>query len=206
MHQGPGFPDRRHHPRPKGHLRHLRHRPRPHHHPREDGGRADAKRPSAHRRDGNPVHGQQGHAGGEDRRAGARQAAGGHQRHPRRERPRGYAHRHRAQARRQFRCRAQLPVQAHADAGILRRNHAGAGGWRAEGALPAPDALPLPRAPEGRHRAPHALRSGQGRGARPHSGRLADRAGQHRRDCPYHPQQPEHGGGEDAAHGALCPH
>ncbi len=38
VHQGAGFPDRRHHPRPKGHLRHLRHRPRPHHHPREDGG------------------------------------------------------------------------------------------------------------------------------------------------------------------------
>ena len=61
-------------------------------------------------------------------------------------------------ARRKFRRRAQLPVQAHADAGSFRRDHAGAGGWRAEGAFAAPDALPLSGTPEGRDRAPHALR------------------------------------------------
>ena len=77
VYQGPGFPDRRHHP---GHASGIRdtvcHRPRPHRRARaETEIEPMPQRPSAHRRDGNPVHGQQGRAGREDRRAGARQAA-----------------------------------------------------------------------------------------------------------------------------------
>ncbi len=51
---------------------------------------------------------------------------------------------------------AQLPLQAHPSAGHLRRHHARPGGRRAQGALPARDALPLHRPPEGRRHPPHA--------------------------------------------------
>ena len=56
---------------------------------------SDSRQP--HRGHGNPLHGQQGQAGREDRRAGARKARGRHLRHARRVRPRGHAHRHRAE-------------------------------------------------------------------------------------------------------------
>ena len=52
-------------------------------------------------------------------------------------RPQRHAHRHRAEAGRQRQRGAQLPLQAHPDAGDLRRDHAGPGGRRAQGALPA---------------------------------------------------------------------
>ena len=50
-------------------------RPRTHRRARQERDRGDAQQPSAHRRDGNPLHGQQGQAHREDRRAGARQDA-----------------------------------------------------------------------------------------------------------------------------------
>ena len=54
--------------------------------------------------------------------AGQREEDRGHLRDPRRERPRRHAHRLRAEARRAGRSHPQQPVQAHPDAGGLRRS------------------------------------------------------------------------------------
>ena len=61
--------------------------------------------------------GQQGDAGGEDRRAGHGQEDRGHRRPARRVRPRRHAPGHRVQARRQPAQGAQQPLQAHGAAG-----------------------------------------------------------------------------------------
>ena len=73
---GPGFPDRRHHPRPRRHPRGLRHRPRLDHHARHaPPSRRCRKRPRGDRRHRDPLPGEQGAPGRADRRAGARQDA-----------------------------------------------------------------------------------------------------------------------------------
>ena len=87
-HARPGFPDRRHHPRPGRHRLGLPDRARLDPHARAGARRDDPQgaRGDHHHRD--PVSGEQGDDDREDRRAGARQADRGHRRHPRRERPR----------------------------------------------------------------------------------------------------------------------
>ena len=64
----------------------------------------------------------------------------GHLRHARRIRPRGHAHRHRAEARRGGRGGAEQPVQAHVAADHVRRHHAGDRGGRPR-VLPVVDLL-----------------------------------------------------------------
>ena len=104
--------------------------------------------------------------------------------HPRRRRPPRHRHHHRPQAERHSAGGAQQAVQAHAAAGGLRRHHAVARGRRAARALAQGDAALLHRAPGRRHRAPDALRAGEGRGTRAHPRGLGRRARQHRRGHP----------------------
>ena len=70
-----------------------------------------------------PVPGEQEEPARAHGRAGAREEARRHQPHPGRERQVGHARRHRAQARRGARGRAQQPLQADAAAGHLRHQH-----------------------------------------------------------------------------------
>ena len=154
VHQGPGFPDRRHHPGPTAAFTTPTHTGR---------GRIIVRakteiepmqqQPSAHRRDGNPLHGQQGQAGGEDRRAGARQAAGGHLRHPRRERPRAVCASSSSSSGTSIRQVVLNYLYKHTQmqetfGAIMLALVDG----EPQDADPAADALPLPRAPEGRRR------------------------------------------------------
>ena len=69
--QGPDFPT-------GGVILGRRGRPRQDRCAREERDRGDERKPSAHRRDRDPVHGQQGAADREDRRYGAREVRGGH--------------------------------------------------------------------------------------------------------------------------------
>ena len=86
---GPDFPTAGFITGPRGHPPRLRDGPRPDHPARAHGDRGPPRRPSArHHRHGDSLPGEQGAAHREDRRAGAGEEARGHQRHPRRVRPR----------------------------------------------------------------------------------------------------------------------
>ena len=89
------------------------HRPRHRGRARRRPQRGDPQGPHGDHRQRAAVHGQQVALDRGDRRAGPRQEARGHQRHPRRVRPHRHAGRDRAQARRRRQGRAQQPVQAH---------------------------------------------------------------------------------------------
>ena len=104
---------------------------------REDRDRGDAERPSAHRRDGDPLHGQQGACWWRTiAELVARQAARGHHRHPRRE-PTARACASSSSSSSDVNSAVVLNyLYKHTQMQeILRRDHAGAGGRRAEGAL-----------------------------------------------------------------------
>ncbi len=75
---GARLPDRRHHPRPLGHPRRLRDRPRLDPDPRPRRHRGPEARPQGDRDHRDPLPGEQGDAAGEDRRARAGQADRGH--------------------------------------------------------------------------------------------------------------------------------
>ena len=94
-----------------------------------------------------------------------------HRRHPRRDLgPHRPAPRHRAQARRRREGRAEQPLQAHAAAGELRREHARDRRRRARARSPLDGFITaLGRPPDRRHRPPHAVPAAQGRGAMPTS-------------------------------------
>ena len=97
---GAGFPDRRHHHRPRRHRRRLSDRARRDRAARQAphrGGAQGARRDRVHR---DAVSGEQGEVAGAHRRMRAREARRGHRRHARRERPRRRAPRHRIEARR----------------------------------------------------------------------------------------------------------
>ena len=136
--------------------------------------------------------------------------------------PRRASHRHRAQARRDGRRRPQQPLQAHAAAGELRRDHArhrrrpaavpvAGRGARALHRVPprggeAPDRVrapesggagPPPRGPEDRPRSPR-------RGHHPHPRVEVARRGPRRPDGPLRPQ-PDPGAG-DPRHAAAAAH
>ena len=78
-------------------------------------------------RHGASLSGQQAYAHQEHGRSGQRKEAGGHLRHPRRNRPHRYAHRHRAQARREPAGRFEPPVHTDAAPDQLRHQYACAG-------------------------------------------------------------------------------
>ena len=98
---GAGFPDRRHHHRPRRHARRLQDRPRRGDPAREEPYRGDPQGPRGDRLHRDPLSGQQVEAGRAHRRDGAREADRGHLRSARRKRPRRRARRRRAEARRE---------------------------------------------------------------------------------------------------------
>ena len=179
---GPDFPTGGADRRAVGHRAGLPDRPRQPHDPREGDRRGVRQgRPQRDHRHRGSLPGQQGEADREDRRAGARQDARGHLRPARRVGPRGPADRHRAEARRGGGRRPEQPVQAHAAADQLRRDHA-----RDRRRPPArPVARRGPRALRGvpaRRGAPaDRVRTAEGRGARPHPRGPEDRPRPHRR-------------------------
>ncbi len=181
-HPGARLPDRRDHPRPGRRARGLSHRPRPGRDARQVPlrGHRQGPAPVDHRRR-DPVPGEQEEPARADGRAGAREEARGHQPHPGRERQVGDARRHRAQARRGARGRAQQPLQADPAAGHLRHQHGGADRRPAEAVQPEGPDRDLPRAPARGGDAAHGVRAAQGARARPRARGPGRRAGQHRR-------------------------
>ena len=106
--------------------------------------------------------------------------------------------RHRAEEGRQPARHAEQPLQAHADADELRREHAGAGGRRAPHAEPRRRAHRLREPPDRRRHPPVRVPAAQGQGARPH------RRGPHpgaRRDRRDHHADPRVGGHRRGAPG-----
>ena len=97
---GPDFPTGGDHPRPRRRALGLRDRARLDHRPLAPRGRGRPRRPPLDRPDRDPVPAGQERAGREDRRGRQGEAGRGRQRHPRRIEPRGRAHRHRPEARR----------------------------------------------------------------------------------------------------------
>ena len=174
-HPGPGLPDRRHDPRPHRHPRRLRDRPRPGPRPRQ----ARTSEPLTHGKEAIIVtelpyavkKGGDGGADHEDRRPRPRQEDHRDLRPARRVRPQRHAARDRAQARRDPEGRAQQALQAHADAGDVRRQHGRAGRRRAADAVAARGHPALRPAPARGHRPPRQVRAAHARGARPPSSR-----------------------------------
>ena len=146
--------------------------------------------------DGDPLPGQQGEADRAHRRPGPRQDHRGHLRHPRRVRPRRHAGRHRAEARRGRRGRPQQPLQAHPAAADLRHHHAGDRRRPAAGAVAARGDRALHRLPPRGRPPPDRVRAAQGRGARPHPRRAADRPRQPRRGDHADPRVEDHARGQ----------
>ena len=96
---------------------------------------------------------------------------------------------YRAQARRRGQGRAEQPVQAHAAAGHLRRQHGRAGRRRAAHAAPGPDDPVLGQPPDRGHHPAHAVPAAQGAGAGAHPERAAEGDRPDRRGDRAHPGQ-----------------
>ena len=111
---GARFPDRAADPRPGRRPRRLSYRPRLDHDARPPRDRGRPRRPPLDRAHLDPLPGRQERPGREDRRGRQGQADRGHLRHSRRIEPRGRARRHRPEARRHARRRAQPALAAHA--------------------------------------------------------------------------------------------
>ena len=180
---GTGLPDRGHHLRRRRRARGLSHRTRARRDARADALRGDRPRPAHgdHRRRA-AVPGEQAGAARAHRRAGQREEARGHLRHPRRVGQVRHAGRHRAEARRGRRGRAQQPVQADAAAGHLRHQHGRAGRRPAAPAEPQADARVVPRAPARGGHAPHRLRAAPRARSRPRARGAGGGHRQRRRD------------------------
>ena len=178
---GPGFPDRRHHPRPRRHPQRLPHRPRLDRDARQ--GR-DRDHPQGARSDhhlGNSVPGEQGHDDRAHGRTGAREEDRRHRRAARRIRPRRLPRGDRAQARGHGRRGAQPALPLHAAAIVVRRQHGGARRRPSAGDEPEGHADRLRRVPRGGDLAAHQVPARQGARPRPHPGRARHRGRQHRR-------------------------
>ena len=161
-HQGPGLPDRRHHPRPAGHPRRLRDRPRPRARARARAHRAARSR--ARRRSSSPSCPTRSRRAA---RAGLIQKIADlvhDKKIPeitdlRDESDRTDAPGHRAQARRDPEGRAEPALQAHADADDVRRQHGRARRRRAADAVAARGDRSLRRAPARGRRPPRQARA-----------------------------------------------
>ena len=177
-HQGPRLPDRRAHRRPGRDRAGLPHGPRVGADARRRRGRGRRQGPHDPRRHRAALPGQPGQPHRVDRRAGPRRQARGHRRDQRRvQRPHRHAHRGHAQARRGGQGRAEQPLQAHAAAVRLRREHAGHRRRGAAHPAAGPGGAQLHPPPDRGHRPADALPAAQGRGARPHPARLRQGAG-----------------------------
>ena len=118
----PRFPDRRASSSASAGARAAYHdRPRLDHRALAPRRRGRARRPPLDRAHRNPLPDRQERPGREDRRGRQGQADRGRQRHPRRIEPRGRAHRHRPEARRDARGGAQPALAAHAGASRASR-------------------------------------------------------------------------------------
>ena len=186
--QGTRLPDRRDDHGAPGHQGRLRDRARLDQGSRGHAGGRGRERPLEDRRDRAAVPGQQGAPRGEDRRAREARAAEGHRRPEGRVQPRGHAAGHRVQALGEPAGPAEPALQDDAAAGVVRRHHARARRRRAAHAEPGRDDRLLRRPPGGRGHAPHPVPAAQGRGARPHRPRPADRARPSRRGHRDHPR------------------
>ena len=125
-HSRPGFPDGRHHPRPRGHQECLRDRARLRRHARAHAFRADPRRPRGDHHHRGSLSGEQGDDDREDGGTGARQAHRGHFGPARRIRPAGLSRRHRTEARRRRRRHPEPALPLYAAADLLRMQHGGA--------------------------------------------------------------------------------
>ena len=115
----------------------------------------------------------------------------GHRGHPRRDvRPRRPAPGDRAQARRRREGRAEQPLQAHAAAGHVRREHARARRRRPAHAEHRRVRAPLGHPPARGRRPPHRVPAARGRGGDPHLPRLPQGARRARRGHRAHPPLP----------------
>ncbi len=201
-HPGARLPHRRHHPRPGRRARGLPHRPRPGGDARQVPlrGHRQGPAPGDHRRR-DPLPGEQEEPARAHGRAGAREEAGGHQPHPGRVRQVGNARRHRAQARRGPRGRAQQPLQADPAAGLVRHQHGRADRRPAEALQPQGPDLDLPRAPARGRDPAHRVRPAQGARARPRARRPGRGAGQHRRVHRDDQDLADAADGQERAHG-----
>uniref|UniRef100_A0A0N5A029 PE-PGRS family protein n=1 Tax=Parastrongyloides trichosuri TaxID=131310 RepID=A0A0N5A029_PARTI len=164
-------------------------------------GRGDPQGSRRHRHHRTAVPSEQADPDRTHRRNGAREASGRHLRRPRRVRPSGHAHRHRAEARRFGRRHPEPAVSLHGAAKLVRRQHAGAEPRPSRADGPAQAAGALPRLPRGSGRPPGQVRTGQGPRPRPRPGRSGRRRRQHRRGDPHHPQLGRPGGSARAAAG-----
>ena len=111
--------------------------------------------------------------------------------HPQRQRRVGQGQdpaRHRAQARRQRQRGAEQPLQAHAAADELRREHGGPGRRRAPHAEPGPGAAGLRRAPGRGHHPAHRVPAEEGPRPGPHRRGPAQGARHDRRHHHAHPR------------------
>ena len=186
---GPGFPDRRHHPRPAGHPRRLSPRPRLDRHARQGRVRDRPQGAGSHHRHRDSLSGEQGDDGREDRRTGAREEDRGHQRPARRIRPRRLSRGDRAQARRDAGCGAQPALSLHAAAIDFRRQHGGARRRPPAGDDAQGHAGVLRRLPRGGGLAPDQVPARQGARPRAYPGRARGRGRQYRRGDPRHPRR-----------------
>ena len=178
---GSGFPDRRHHPRPRRHPQRLPDRARLDRDARQGRLRDHPQGARSDHHHRNSLSGEQGHDGRAHRRTGARKEDRRHFRSARRERPRRLSRGDRAQARRRARRRAEPALPLHAAAILLRRQHGGArrrppAGDDAEG-----PAHRLHRLPRGGGVAAHQVPARQGARPRPCAGRSRHRGRQYRR-------------------------
>ena len=159
------------------------------------------------RRHRDPLPGEQGAPHREDRRAGARQEARRHRRHPRRERPpRACASWSTCSKGEPAQVHPEQPLQAHPAAGHLRHHHARHRRPAAADAEPPRGLRALPRLPARGGAPAHRLRAAQGGGARPHPGGLRHRPRPPRRGDRPHPRRGDPGRGARRPDGAVRPH
>ena len=187
-HSGPGFPDRRRHPRPRRHPQRLSHRPRLDRDARQgrDGDGPQGTRGHRHHR--NSVSGEQGDHGRAHRRTGAREEDRGRRRSARRVEPRRLSRGGRAEARSDPGRRAEPALSLHAAADLVRRQHGGARRRPPAGDEPEGPAGVLHRVPRRGGVAAHQVPAQQGARPRPCVGRPRHRGRQYRRDHPADPR------------------
>ena len=187
---GPDFPTGGYHRRAAGHPAGVPHGPRCRDDARQGGNRSQQEgRPVLDRHRRHPVPGQQSAAHRAHRRVGAGKDNRRDFGHPRRVRSRRPADRHRHEARRSRRRRAQQPVQAHGVAEQLRRHHAGHHRRSPEGVVPGRVDRQLRRVSPRGGAPPHGVRAAEGGGTEAYPRRPQDRPRSPRRGDHAHPQR-----------------